>query len=69
MSNTVERCRRFLRIGKVADLTGLPPSTVYAKMQAGSFPKSVILGPRTKVWLEEEVIAWQIRHIAAREMV
>jgi prophage regulatory protein len=59
--------RRFLRIGKVVELTGLPPSTIYAFMAAGTFPKSIPLGgPRVKGWDEREIIAWQEARIAER---
>jgi predicted DNA-binding transcriptional regulator AlpA len=41
IGNVPERPRRFIRIGKVCERTGLPPSTVYQKMAEGSFPKSI----------------------------
>ena len=58
---------RFLRIGEVSRMTGLPPSTVYQKMAEGSFPKSIRLGPRIKAWLEDELVAWQQACLAERE--
>ena len=57
----------FLRIGKVVDVTGLPPSTVYAMMAEGNFPKSIPLGPRIRAWDADEVRAWQDARIAERD--
>ena len=59
--------RRFLRIGKVVERTGIPPSSIYAMMAAGKFPRSIPLSPRVKAFLEEEVDAWIEERIAARE--
>jgi len=52
---------RFLRIADVVYLTGLPPSSVYERMAAGKFPKSIPLGPdaRVRAWIEADVIEWQ----------
>ena len=61
--------RRFLRIGEVSRMTGLPPSTVYQKMSDGSFPRSIRLGPRLTAWLEEELLEWQRARLAERETV
>ncbi len=59
--------RRFVRIGEVSRMTGLPPSTVYQKMSDGSFPRSIRLGPRGTAWLEEELIDWQRARLAERQ--
>ena len=59
--------RRFLRIAAVVDKTGLPPSTVYALMADGLFPKSILLSKRCKGWLEDEIESWMNARIAQRE--
>ena len=58
--------KRFLRIGEVTRLTGMPPSTVYQKMAEGTFPKNIPLGPRMRAWLEDDLIQWQQARLAER---
>ena len=58
--------RRFLRISRVVELTGLRPSTLYLMMSEGRFPKSISLGPRIRAWAEDEICEWQDARIAER---
>jgi len=39
-------------------VTGLSRSSIYAKMENGSFPKAVKLGIRSVGWLEHEIQSW-----------
>lgn len=59
--------QNILRRDAVERLTGLPKSTLYAKVAAGEFPKPIKLGARAVGWLEHDLIAWQARRIEARE--
>jgi prophage regulatory protein len=56
-----------LRRAEVTARTGLGRSTLYAQIQAGSFPQSVKLGPRAVGWIEAEVAEWITERIAARD--
>ena len=47
------------RIKSVMGYTGLPRSTIYAYMKAGTFPQRVKLGERSVGWLEEDLLAWR----------
>jgi prophage regulatory protein len=49
---------RILRLGAVLDRTGLSRSTVYRKIQAGTFPKNVQISTRCAGWRESAVEAW-----------
>lgn len=49
---------RILRINIVLDRTGLTRSTLYRKMQAGTFPKQVRIAARCAGWRESAVNAW-----------
>lgn len=60
---------KFLRIADVCDETGMRPSTIYAYVAAGKFPKMVKLGPRCSGWFEPEVTAWKAERIAERDQV
>jgi prophage regulatory protein len=49
---------RILRLNAVLDRTGLSRSTLYRKMQAGTFPKNVKISTRCAGWRESAVDSW-----------
>ena len=49
---------RIMRRPEVLFLTGLATSTLYAKMQAGVFPRPIKLGRRAVGWKSNDVEAW-----------
>ena len=49
---------QVLRIFEVSDRTGLPRSSIYAKIQTGNFPRPIKLGARSVGWLESDVNQW-----------
>lgn len=49
---------RILRIKAVLDRTGLSRSTLYRKIQDGTFPKQVQISTRCAGWRESAVNAW-----------
>ena len=49
---------RILRISTVLDRTGLSRSTLYRKIQNGSFPRQVVISTRCTGWRESDVNAW-----------
>ena len=50
--------RRFIKLAKVKDHTSLSTSEIYRRIAAGTFPRQVMLGPKSAVWIEAEVKAW-----------
>jgi len=52
MPNTI------LRLNDVKTRTGLSRSTIYLRMQNGTFPKSVSLGVHAVGWLDSEIEDW-----------
>ena len=58
---------RFLRIGQVRDITGLPQSSIYEAVAKGEFPRQVRLGPQRVAWVESEIRQWQANRIAERD--
>ena len=58
---------RVLRRAEVSARTGLGRSTLYAQIQAGSFPQSVKLGTRAVGWIEAEVAEWIAARVEARD--
>ncbi len=61
-----ERPLRFIKLGDVKALTTLSTSEIYRRIAAGRFPKQVMLGPKSAVWIEAEVIAWCDSLVALR---
>lgn len=49
---------RILRIKTVLARTGLSRSTMYRKMQKGTFPKNVQISTRCAGWRESAIEAW-----------
>ena len=49
---------RVLRRPEVQTLTGIPRSTLYAKIAVGDFPAPIKIGQRAVAWREAEVNDW-----------
>ena len=48
----------ILRLPAVKARTGLSRSTIYLRVNDGTFPKSINLGARAVGWLESEIDNW-----------
>ena len=69
---------RFIRLNEVMSRTGYGRTSIYHKMEDGSFPKSVKLGgppkdpsifdSRAVAWIEDEVDQWVDARIEARNI-
>ncbi|MBU1691811.1 MAG: AlpA family transcriptional regulator [Gammaproteobacteria bacterium] len=55
----------IIRLPAVKARTGLSRSTLYLKIQQGTFPKNISLGERSTGWLENEVQEWIESRITA----
>ncbi len=49
---------RIFRIKTVLQRTGLSRSTMYRKMQNGTFPKTIQISTRCAGWRESAITAW-----------
>ena len=49
---------QILRLPTVQERTGLPRSSIYAKVAKGKFPKPVQLNGRAVGWLADEIADW-----------
>ena len=49
---------RILRLKAVLERTGLSRSTLYRKVQLGTFPKQLRISTRCAGWRESDVEAW-----------
>jgi prophage regulatory protein len=69
MSETAKTTKRLMRMSEVIRTTGLSRSSIYDRMNAGSFPQSCSLGCRSVAWVESEVLQWVENQIAQRDGV
>ena len=70
--------KRFIRLPEVMNRTGYGRTSIYRKMEDGSFPKSLKLGgppkdprafdSRAVAWIEDEVDQWVDARIEARNI-
>ena len=67
MANTNQEKISILRRKKVEKRVGLSRSTIYLKIQEGSFPKPINLGPRAVGWIENEIDNWLMDRIESRD--
>jgi prophage regulatory protein len=49
---------RIIRLDTVLEMTGLRRSTLYRKIQNGTFPKQIAISVRCAGWRESAVNAW-----------
>lgn len=59
--------KRVLRKPAVLNRLGWSKSTLYSRIQDGQFCKPIAIGPRCVGWLEDEVDAYILSCIAARD--
>lgn len=50
--------KKILRIKDAREITGLSRSSIYLKMKADEFPKSISLGRRAVGWLQDDIQQW-----------
>ena len=76
-NDTIIRQKRFIRLPEVLTRTGYGRTTIYRKMEDGSFPRSVKLGgppidpnvfdSRAVAWIEYEIEQWIESRIEERD--
>jgi len=67
MANRNESKLIILRRKQVEQRTGLSRSTIYLRIQDGTFPKPIPLGPRAVGWIEHEIDAWLASRLEKRD--
>jgi prophage regulatory protein len=55
---TADDRSRILRLGSVLERTGLSRSTLYRKIETGTFPMQVRISERCVGWRESEIEGW-----------
>ena len=77
-NNMIVSQKRFIRLPEVLSRTGYGRTSIYRKMEDGSFPRCVKLGGpleatnafdcRAIAWIEEEVDQWMESMIEERDL-
>ena len=67
MANTNQEKLSILRRKQVEKRTGLSRSTIYLRIQEGTFPRPIKLGARAVGWLENEIEAWLAERMEIRD--
>lgn len=49
---------KIIKLPELLLLTGLGRTSIYNKMNAGTFPEAVKLGKRSVGWYENEILNW-----------
>lgn len=49
---------RLLRLKDVEAMVGLGRSSIYRKMEEGTFPRQRMLSPSCVRWVESEIVDW-----------
>ena len=78
-NTTPKQNHRFIRLNEVLSRTGFGRTSIYRKMEEGTFPKSLKLGgppkdpsifdSRAVAWIEDEVDHWMESRIDDRDSV
>ena len=66
----MEKLERFLRPPVVFDLVGFQDTTIRELIEAGQFPKPVLIGTgkvKRRVWPESQIRAWIEARIRERD--
>ena len=66
MANANQEKLSILRRKQVEKRTGLSRSTIYLRIQEGTFPRPIQLGARAVGWLENEIEAWLVARLEIR---
>ena len=53
-----ERSERILRISTVLERTGLSRSTLYRRIESGTFPRQIKIAERCAGWRESAINEW-----------
>ena len=49
---------RVLRLCEVTEMLGVSKSTIYNWIKEGEFPPGLLLGPKTRGWLNQDIENW-----------
>ena len=58
--------KNLISIKGVSGKVGLSRGSIYVYMNAGTFPRSIKIGPRRVAWIEQEIDEWIMQRASAQ---
>lgn len=55
--------QKLIRLPDVMSRTGYARSSIFKKIQEGTFPAPIELGPRARAWVDSEIDEWIAKRI------
>lgn len=59
---------RLMRLEEVCETAGIGKTKIYELIGEGAFPKPVNIGARAVRWVSDEIDAWIIERMEARDL-
>jgi prophage regulatory protein len=56
-----------IKLPSVINITGISRTSIYNRIEEGTFPKQINLGERSVGWVKSEIIEWINVRIQARD--
>jgi prophage regulatory protein len=64
IQNTVHQ---IIKLPSVINITGISRTSIYNRIEEGTFPKQINLGERSVGWVKSEILEWINVRIQARD--
>jgi prophage regulatory protein len=68
MSDKIQNTEhQIIKLPSVINISGLSRTTIYSRIEKGTFPKQISLGERSVGWIKSEILEWINSRIKARD--
>lgn len=68
MSDSIQNTEhQIIKLPSVINISGLSRTTIYNRIEEGTFPKQISLGERSVGWVRSEILSWVELRIKARD--
>lgn len=59
MSDIIQNTEhQIIKLPSVINMSGLSRTTLYSRIEKGTFPKQISLGERSVGWIKSEILEW-----------
>jgi prophage regulatory protein len=68
MSDKIQNTEhQIIKLPSVINISGLSRTTIYSRIEKGTFPKQISLGERSVGWIKSEILEWINSRIKVRD--
>jgi prophage regulatory protein len=68
MSDKIQNTEhQIIKLPSVINISGLSRTTIYSRIEKGTFPKQISLGERSVGWIKSEILEWIDSRIKERD--